>query len=1355
VTPDTLHDPDNSPHPAHRRHSLLARIAAWAGGALVAIILIAAIAVTILLNSSRFHSYVIRTVQQQASDSLGVRVQLKNFAIHFSNLSLDLYGVTIDGASPYSNPPLLQADHLHAGVRIVSVLHRQWYLDSFKVDHPVVRVFVDAHGVSNIPTLKSSNSSGNTSVFDLGIRHASLEHGEVFYNNRPSTLSMNLSDVEFHSSFNIALKQYSGKLSYADGRLVYGAYEAVPHNFEAEFSATPTTFDLTRSRLTVGASQLNIAAVLNNYSAPSIQATYAATVDGSEVARVLHNASVPAGVLHTAGSIEYQQVANRALLDSVAVNGGLTSTRLDVRQPSARVTIGNLIAHYSLANGDATLRDLRATVLGGEVTAAGTMKNLSGKSQSNFTASLHNLSLADLKRTAGSAASQVNVALAGKLNAEAKASWGNTLDDLVVHTDATIEGGVQREPNGGHQAAAVALAANPQALPPDSLPIDSAIHATYTAKGSQLELKQSYLRTPQTNVTMNGTIGNHSSLELQLQANDLRELNTIADLFRTPAAGQAAQPLNLAGKASFHGTVQGSTSAPRLTGQLTASNLEFNGSAWKTLRTGVDVSPSRASFQNGELDPATRSKITFNASTALAKWSFTPDSEMEVDLHASQLNIADLTKLAGQQIPVTGTLSANIQAHGTELNPLGTGTVSLTGVTAYEQPVQALKVDFAGSGDEAHAHLTVQLPAGSVEGHVSVHPKQKTYVADLKAKDIRLDKLQALKAHNVDATGVLALDARGQGSFDNPAADVSLEIPKLVIEQQTISGLSLKMSVADHVANATLDSSAVYTTIKARAKVALTGDYLADASIDTQAIPLQPILAVYAPDEAAGVTGQTELHATLHGPLKNKNLLEAHVTIPMLSVDYNKTIQLAAAAPIHVDYKNGVIDLQRASIRGTDTDLQFQGTIPTAGNAPMSLLLLGTVDLKLAQLFDPDVTSSGQLKFNINSYGAAKGPNVGGTIDIVGAKFASADLPVGLDNGNGVLTLTRDRLEITKFQGTVGGGTVTAQGGVAYQPNVQFDLGLAAQGIRVLYPQGMREGIDAQIRLSGSLDNAVLGGTVNLSDLSFTPAFDLTSFLGQFSSSVATPPTAGFADNLQLNLAVHSTNNVSLVSRALSINGSANLRVRGTASNPVILGRVNLSGGDIILNGNRFLLNGGTVEFVNPMETEPVVNLTLNTNIQQYSIDLRFRGPVEQLHTEYSSNPSLPQADIIYLLAFGQTTEASGANPAAPANQEAESVLAGQVSSQVTSRLSRVAGISQLSISPVLAGSNSQGPPGANITIQQRVTGNLFITFSSNVASTQGQTIQGQYQVSPKVALSATRDPNGGFGFDTLIKRSW
>jgi len=94
----------------------------------------------------------------------------------------------------------------------------------------------------------------------------------------------------------------------------------------------------------------------------------------------------------------------------------------------------------------------------------------------------------------------------------------------------------------------------------------------------------------------------------------------------------------------------------------------------------------------------------------------------------------------------------------------------------------------------------------------------------------------------------------------------------------------------------------------------------------------------------------------------------------------------------------------------------------------MSVFLMGTINLQFAQLFDQDVRSSGTLRFSINSYGAANGPDLGGHVDIVDANFASAELPAGLQHGNGVLTLTKDRINISSFHGNIGGGTLTAQG---------------------------------------------------------------------------------------------------------------------------------------------------------------------------------------------------------------------------------------------------------------------------------------------------------------------------------------
>jgi translocation and assembly module TamB len=452
-----------------------------------------------------------------------------------------------------------------------------------------------------------------------------------------------------------------------------------------------------------------------------------------------------------------------------------------------------------------------------------------------------------------------------------------------------------------------------------------------------------------------------------------------------------------------------------------------------------------------------------------------------------------------------------------------------------------------------------------------------------------------------------------------------------------------------------------------------------------------------------------------------------------------------------MDYTRGVFTLKRAEIRGTGTNLRLEGSIPVASTAPASLTAVGTVDLQIAKLVDPDIESSGQLRLDVSSSGTPANPTMQGQLEIVNANFARGDLPLGLQNGNGRLRLTSDRIEIERLAGNVGGGTVTMSGSVTYRPSVQFNVRTNASGVRMLYPDGVREKVDLNLIMSGSAESALLSGQVRLTELSFTPDFDAAELLGEFSSATPSAPTA-LAQKIRLDIGVQSTNDLSLVSTKLSLQGAANLQVRGTAANPVILGRMNLTGGDLIFRGNRYVLQPSAVDFINPVRTEPTVNAVIDTKVQDYDIHLRFRGTIDKLTTTYTSDPSLPPADIINLLVFGKTVEAAEAEPN-PGNLGAQSLIASSVSSQITNRVSKAAGISHLSVDPVL-GDDSKDP-GARITLQQRVTGNLFVTFAADVTGTQHEVIKLEYQATPKVSLSGVRDQNGGFAVDVRIKKTW
>ncbi|MEA2261111.1 MAG: translocation and assembly module TamB, partial [Acidobacteriaceae bacterium] len=400
-------------------HARLWKVGAWIFMGPAALMVLAIVAVTVVLHSVRFHNYLLSTVQKKASESIGTQVQLQNFALHLSNLSLDLYGLTVHGANPYPDPPLLQVAHAEVGVRIVSVLHKKWYLDSFIVSSPVVKVFTDAHGVTNIPVIKSNGSSSNTSLFDLGIRHAVLDHGAVYYNNHQSVLSADLHNLDFRAGFNSLLQKYSGKLSYADGHLEASGFKTIPHNLDAEFDATPAIFHLTNAKLTSETSQLVMTATMQDYSNPQVQAQYVATLDGSQFKRILQNPSVPTGLVRASGSINYQQAADRSFLDTVLVRGDLTSNQLEVQTPTLRSQIRNIAAHYTLENGDATLKDFRASLLGGELISSGKMSSIDGNAHSKFNAQLRGIQLAAVNGALKSSAMPKGVSMGGVLNAEA------------------------------------------------------------------------------------------------------------------------------------------------------------------------------------------------------------------------------------------------------------------------------------------------------------------------------------------------------------------------------------------------------------------------------------------------------------------------------------------------------------------------------------------------------------------------------------------------------------------------------------------------------------------------------------------------------------------------------------------------------------------------------------------------------------------------------------------------------------------------------------------------------------------------------------------------------------------------
>jgi translocation and assembly module TamB len=1287
----------------------------WGLLAVAVIIIVAAVGGYWVLKSAAFHQYALRKITAQVAESTGARAEIGSLDFSLSTLTAHLNNITVHGSESTGAKPLLQVEELTVGVKVLSVLHRQINLAELSIRHPVVHIQVDRQGKTNIPQPRPSQSSSQTNVFDLAIGHFAITNGEVDYNDKKTPLDADVYDLQTDVAFTSLSTAYKGAISYSNGQIAYAQYAPFTHSASIRFAASPSKLSIESAQAQIGSSKLSLHAEVSNFTEPSVTGDYDVIIHGQDFAAMLRPVKAD-GDVHMRGTIRYQSESNQPALRSLEVTGQLECNGLSATSPDGKIDIRKINAQYDLADGNLRVREIAVESLGGRIGADVEILNLDTKPAARVHAALEAISLRAVQQSVRQARS-TPIAVSGTLDGVADATWTGSINNLRARSDLRVRANAKEKSSES-----------------STVPVDALIHAAYDASSSSLVLRQSNLKTSAFTLTADGEVSHSSSLKIHAQISDLHQLEQLASSF---VPSQTTLPA-ISGSATLDTTIRGSLQKPELSGQLDASNVHVEGSDWTQISTSFSASPSRFALSNGSLVNANQGRATFDATAALRDWSYAPENAIGANLNVRQMSIADLEHLAKVQYPISGDLSAHVSLTGSQLNPSGSGSANISNARAYGEPFQTLALKFNASNGSITAGVNVAASAGSAITELTFTPKTGAYKLKLDAPAVTLEKLHALHEKQT-VRGTLSLSATGEGTLDNPQLNATLGAANLEVSQKMLAGLKANIAVVNKRANLTLDTQASQTSIHAHAQVELTGNYQTDASIDTGAIPLDTLFATFSTTVPAGFQGQTELHATLKGPLKNMALLEAHVTIPTLNAAYQE-LKIGNAAPIKADYANSVITLQPAELKGTGTSLRLQGSIPLSGSSSPNLTAQGTIDVGILRIFEADLHSSGTVSLDLHAAGSPSNPSIQGQVRLQDITMSTPTAPIGVENLNGTLNAQSDRVQISNLNGQVGGGEVSLGGSIIYRPNLQFALALQGKSIRLRYPTGLRTVLESNLALSGNMQSSTLTGRVLIESLSFTPDFDISKFGDQFSNSVSTPAQPGFADTVNLNVAVQSKENLSANSSQVSLEGAVALNVAGTAANPVITGRTELTSGELFYRGNRYQLQRGLITFADPNQTNPNLNVSVTTNVEQYNLTIGLRGTIDRLTTTYSSDPPLSTADVIHLIAFGNTTSESAA---ASNSQSTDAMVASSaIGAGLTNGVNSLAGLSSLQIDPLLGGNNQN--PSARIALQQRVTKNFLFTFSTDVSQPGQEVVEGDYQINKRWSVTVTRDQLGG-----------
>jgi translocation and assembly module TamB len=1298
----------------------------------------------VIVHTNVFADYLRGKIVQMAQEKLGSPVEIRSLSIPWDQLAIEMDGLTLRGRET-DEEPLLQVRQLKVGVNAAALLSRRLELSHVVLDQPVLHIGVDTQGQTNFPAPNSTGRPGSSnspstvdSLFNLAIHRMEIDQGAIYYKDAKIPLSADLMDFGANVSFNRLLGEYEGSVGYKNGWIEAKSSERIDNSASLQFAASRSGIRCDPLSVTLPESRVSLYATVENYSDPQISGRYTATISTAEVAQALNESSLPSGSVSASGTIDYQSAPGRTFFESVRLDGTLISPELDVQLRQFTAPVKALRANYSIEGGVLKIANVRADALGGRLNVPSGQISLRGNTPSRLTATLTAASLADVSRALPSGPYD-RLSLAGDADVNARLAWSGDFRDLVVGAEAK-------------------LYADPgQQLGPGAIPLNGSIQLAYNEALDRASLGNSQLRIGETTISATGVLSRHSNLTLALSAGSLHQLSELAAEVAAAARSKGAAPFRLpqiAGNARFTGRAYGPLKNPQLTGHLTGSNLQFESTHWSTIETNLALSPSRAALSNGVLALEPSGQIRIAGSVALRDWSLAPSGRVSLHATASELQISQIEKLAHKNYPVRGIASAEISLAGTRDRPTGQGWVRVVNASAWNQPLKLVSVNFHGDLAALHAGLSVSSTGGSITGTATYDSQTQQYQASVSSPGIKLATLQVAQADDASLNGTLIITGSGSGSIAEPQFSANVEIPQLAYRGETISDFRSQLHLANQQLRYTANASLYGGKLNSQGQVTLTGAYQTTATLDVRSISVGMLAARFLHNGGAAPQGQADLHAEVQGPLKDPTQLSVRAEVPAMAVTY-QNVQLSLVHPLVLSYRDGTATVEPSQIKGGGIDLSFQGAIPLKSSEPFRIDANGTVNLATVQAMTPGFQSSGNLKVNLAAQGTLAQPNMQGNLSFENVSFSSSSFPVDVSGINGNVRVSGNRMEIVSLKGSVNGGAMKAQGSVDLGKNPVFDLAVAAKSVNINYPAGVRARLEGGLRLTGSGNASALTGRVVIDYLGLTQQMDIVSLASQFSSGGGISTPSEFERHTKLNIAIQSSSTLSLASSQLSIQGAANLNVVGTLADPVVLGRATLTGGEVFFMGKRYEVESGTIEFANPTETKPSVDLNATTEVNQYKISIHFVGPVDEMKTSFTSTPTLAPADIINLLAFGQTTEQAATSPT-PGSLGAESVLAQGVAGQLSGKIQKLAGISQLSITPVIAANGVQQPgPGAQVAIQQRVSGRLLVTFSTDTAQTQATAVQVQYQLGGGISVSALRDQNGGYGIDVHYHKSF
>ena len=1301
--------------------------------------------------SPSFHAVVTRKLVARLEQAIGGRVEVGSVGWSVAHLSLVATNLTIHGSEAAGEQPLFHADRVYIRARVLSILGGELGLRDLEADHPVINLLVASGGNSNLPMAASFGQRPVQQLFQLGVEHVRLSHGEVIFNDRALALDLTADDVLAALDYKAANHAYDGTLHAGKLDGTFQNFRPILSAFDVQFSLQPGRIEISFLKLTSEEGQLEALGAITNLAQPKLDLTYSGRANLARLGRVVHQAELRGGDVQVSGTLTGN-------VSDFSSRGEVRIHDLDTGTSRMQLNGINLTAPFVLTPNQVTFSHFNGNWQAGTFSGDGTLTDWAQMVTSNgirtppgtVHLNFNNISLKDIAESISGASRLGASNLSSLAQGTVTAEWRAHFRDLKAQWNANLKA--------------------PATSPSGAIPISGQLAGDLDAAAERLRVENADLFGHDSALHASGELGtSQSNLQVHLVAKDLGEwLAWIAQLWRRA-------PSELLGSGRFDGTVSGHIRQPEVTGVVQAENVRAvfgmsNSSLtqnilnsprqvrFDSLRAGIELDADHLRVRDARIRSG-QAAITFSGFTELDHYTTTPQSKMSAEISVSGEPVSDLQALAGTNLPLTGTLNLTGSVHGSHQNPSGQASFLLVNGAVSGVSYKSVSGDLAIENQEISSNgmrLSLNGAYASASGRYNL--KQHAFKFQAEGSNFDLAHISLLQPKRLAVAGTASFEANGSGTLDLPKLNAKIALHDLAFNDERAGDLNLDATTIGSDMKVTGRSNFSRADVRLQGSVHLRDLWPTESRITFTHLDVDPLLHEYLQGhitEHSSVDGVIEVN----GPLRNLDSLGVTGEIQQASINV-ENIKLQAAQPIRFSIMHRTLDLTSFHIVGEGTDFTARGTTPLISDGTVNMRADGSLNLRVLEGLDPNLVSSGAALMELNITGNVRRPTFIGTLRIQDAGLSLQDLPTGLSGINGTMVFNEDRLQIQSLTAHTGGGVLNLEGYLAYVRGLYFSFSAIGRDIRLRYPPGVSAAADASLKFQGTLASSLLSGDVRVTKLSLNQQFDFGVYLTRLTQPSGVPRPNSPLNTIHLDVHVVTAPQLQVALSLAKLSGDADFHIRGTLAAPVILGRVDINQGQLSFNGTTYQVDRGDILFINPIRIEPIIDVQLSARVRDYDVTLMFHGTVDKLSATYRSDPPLPSSDIIALLALGHTRQDELQNmPNQPtfSAPTGSAELAAALNAATSSRVQRLFGLSRIKIDPIgnpeATTTATQADRGPTVTVEQQVSNRITLTYISNLAQSAQQVIEVVFQVNRNVSFDGIRDQNDVLGFDVKIRQ--